>query len=339
MFMKFSKKVMYLASVIFLVLLVHKTIATIDMEITEYPKEILVERGWLKYSNIIISNIGDTELHNVKFSVSGEFPDWFDFQPNKTDLLIPYTNSTVLMKISVPPDANTNVYSFYLSAESTETMNIKGFNMRVFSSQSDLMLYQIQTLESKVRNIEKNITEAQKIGKNVESAKVTLTEVKALLEDSKFYLNNNMQSKVTETIIDAENSISKIEYDLLRPQTSSIGSGLNFPLEWVGAAGIIVTFSIIFYKLKVRLGKASHSIPPLPLKMPELKLKNIILDDTQQKNFEAELEKLRQSKKLLDDEFKQNLISRETYEELNMRYERDIANVENEIRKTKTTLE
>lgn len=334
--MNFSKKIMY-ASMIFLVLLVNKTIATTGMEITDYPKEVLVERGWLKYSNIVISNQGDTELHNIRASVAGEFPDWFDFQPNKTDSLAHYTNSTVIMKISVPPDANTNVYSFYISAESTETISIKGFTLRVFSSQTDLMLYQIQILESKIKDIEKNITESEKIGKNVESAKSTLSETKSLLEDASFYVNNNMQTKATETIIDIENSISKIEYDLLRPQTSSV-STFNFPLEWLGAAGIIVTFSIVFYKLKKLGNTAKHSIPSMPLKMPELKVKNIILEGTEQKNLEAELEKLRQSKKLLNDEFKQNLISRETCEELNMRYERDIANIENEIRKTKTIL-
>jgi len=332
--MKFSKKLMYFASIIFLVLFINKAVATAEMEITDYPKEILVERGWLKYSNIIISNKGDTELHNIKVSVAGEFPDWFDFQPNKTDSLMPYANSTIIMKISVPSDANTDTYSFYLSAESSEIASIKSFTMKVFSSQTDLMLYQIQTLETKIRDIEKNITEAQKIGKNVESAKATLAEAKTSLEDSKYYVNNNMQSKATETIIDIENSISKIEYDLSRPQTSSV-SGSSFPFEWLVIIPIILVLSIIFYKVKG--GKVPSQIQ-MPIKMPDLNVKNIILEGNEQKNFEADLEKLRQSKKLLDDEFKQNLISRETYEELNMRYERDIANIENEIRKTKTTL-
>lgn len=336
--MKFSK-IIYFTSIVFLVLVVHKAIAVTEMEITDYPKEILVERGWLKYSNIIISNIGDTELHNIKFSVAGDFSEWFEFQPNKTDSLSPYTNSTIIMKISVPPDANTNLYSFYLDAESNEINSIKSFTMRVFSSQTDLMLYQIQILETKIRDIEKNITESEKIGKNVESAKVALAEANTSLEDARYYVNNNMQNKATETIIDIENSISKIEYDLSRPQTSSV-SVSNFPFEWLAVIPVILVFSIVFYKLRTRLGKTSKSlITPLPLKMPELNVRNIILEGTEQKNFEAELEKLRQSKKLLDDEFKQNMISRETYEEMNMRYERDIANVENEIRKSKTTLE
>ena len=59
----------------------------------------------------------------------------------------------------------------------------------------------------------------------------------------------------------------------------------------------------------------------------------------EQRNFKAELEKLRQSKKLINDEFKQNMISRETYEELKMRYERDIAVIENEMRKNRITIE
>lgn len=228
---------------------------------------------------------------------------------------------------------------FYLDAESNEINSIKSFTMRVFSSQTDLMLYQIQILETKIRDIEKNITESEKIGKNVESAKVALAEANTSLEDARYYVNNNMQNKATETIIDIENSISKIEYDLSRPQTSSV-SVSNFPFEWLAVIPVILVFSIVFYKLRTRLGKTSKSlITPLPLKMPELNVRNIILEGTEQKNFEAELEKLRQSKKLLDDEFKQNMISRETYEEMNMRYERDIANVENEIRKSKTTLE
>lgn len=42
--MKFSK-IIYFTSIVFLVLVVHKAIAVTEMEITDYPKEILVERG------------------------------------------------------------------------------------------------------------------------------------------------------------------------------------------------------------------------------------------------------------------------------------------------------
>ena len=45
--MKFSK-IIYVSSIMFLVLLINKAIATTEMEITDYPKEILIERGWLK---------------------------------------------------------------------------------------------------------------------------------------------------------------------------------------------------------------------------------------------------------------------------------------------------
>jgi len=55
--------------------------------VVEYPEEVLIEKGWTKYISISISNSGDSDINNVNVFIEGVFPDWFEFQNSRADII------------------------------------------------------------------------------------------------------------------------------------------------------------------------------------------------------------------------------------------------------------
>jgi hypothetical protein len=331
MFMSISEKKCILCVIIFLVLFANKTFALLEMQISDYPKEILIESGWMLNFDVTITNTGNQNLHNAVISVGNDLSNWFQVQTNKTSILAPNDNSTFRVKLSVPSDAEMKTYSFYLITKSDETNDIKDLIVRVFSSQKDLMLYQIQTLEDAVKEIEVNTSKTEKAGKDVTSIRNILDEIKNSLNDAKSYISAGAYTKATEVMRNIENQITEAEYDLsiASPSTSFASGGSSFPFELLIVIPVIPIIIIVFYIVKIKRAKKEIAI-----KIPPMKIKEYILEGRENRNLTEELEKLKISRDLLEEEFRDNIISKETYDELRIKYERNIFEVENEIKRT-----
>lgn len=95
------------------------------IKIVDYPKEILIERGWVKYFNAVVMNDGDLNLKNVTISFDGEFPQWFEVQTNETSLLQVNSNASFFVKLSVPSDAEAKIYSFIIYSKAKKLQAAK----------------------------------------------------------------------------------------------------------------------------------------------------------------------------------------------------------------------
>ncbi|MEM5778721.1 MAG: hypothetical protein QXK49_03785, partial [Candidatus Aenigmatarchaeota archaeon] len=65
------------------------------------------------------------------------------------------------------------------------------------------------------------------------------------------------------------------------------------------------------------------------------KIKEIVLEGREVKGLEEELKKIENSINLLEEEYKGNLISKESYDELKEKYERRKAEIKAEIERNK----
>ncbi|MEM5778120.1 MAG: hypothetical protein QXK49_00610, partial [Candidatus Aenigmatarchaeota archaeon] len=246
--------------ILFFCIFANLVLAEYKIEILELPKEIFVERGWLKYLNIIVNNNGTLDISNVTISFDGEFPNWFELQTNQIDLLEVNKNASFLVKLSVPSDAETKSYSFILFAKSKEITNSKTFSIRVFKSKADMMLYQIKVLELKIDEIQNNAKKAEESGKNVTAILNLLSEAKGYLESSKNYINNEEYERVTDLMINVENLIKEAEYDLTIAPLKITTSNSGFPFEM-----LLIPIFIILFIVLIFLRKNKESVKKIPV--------------------------------------------------------------------------
>jgi len=303
-------------------------LAEYRIDVIEYPKELLIERGWTNYFNVVVKNIGDSILNNVTIYFDGEFSQWFEVITNKTDILQISANSSFMTKLSIPPDAEAKSYSFNLYTKSQEITNSKTFTLKVFESKTGMMLYQVQKLELEIDYIKLNATKVENSGKNVSSVMDTLDEAKDYVDASKNYINNEKFQEATELMISIENLIKKANYDLsiAPPKIPLLDTGYSFSYDLFIIIPIVTVAALGFYVLKLR-SRASIK-PPSTIKSALLEMKKPNLLETQ-------LSEAENSKKLIEDEFKENLISKESYDELIEKYEKTISDLKQEIEKKK----
>jgi len=318
--------------VLFFCILANITLAEdYRIEVADYPKEIFIERGWIKYFNVIVINDGDANLNNVTISFDGEFPQWFEVQTNKTDILQINNNASFLVKLNVPSGVEAISYSFILIAKSKEVTNSKTFTVRAFKSKADMMLYQIQKLEIEIEDVQRNVTKVESSGKNVTSIVNILNEAKNYIETSKNYISKEEYTKATDLMINVENLIKEATYDLsIAPSNTPMFSSSGFSFDWsLITIPVIAVILIVFYF--IFKGRKKEVITKTPL----VKIKEIILEGKDLKNLEDELNKIENSRNLLEEEFKENLISKESYDELKAKYEKRMLELKAEIERNK----
>lgn len=314
---------------ILLLLVVNISFAqTEKIEILEFEREVLIEKGWMKYLSVVVKNSGDEILHNVSVSITDGHPDWFEVQTNKTDI-DPNETANFLIKTYISFDTNIGSYSFTLLVEADEATKNESLKINVFTSRVEMTLYQIQGLRDDIKELEDEAEEVEKTGKNVTGVIVLLNEAKSFLGIAENYINNNMINDAVEKIIDAGDLLKEAEYEITIVPPIKISA---FPLEWILIIILIIIIIAagVFFRKKI---PRRITIRKEFQKGPALAIKKLILQGGEAEKIMGEIRNLREWQSLIEEEYKQNLISKESYEELRAKYEKRILDLENELRK------
>jgi len=318
------------------------------IETVYYPEEILIQKGWMKYFNVIVENKGELILNNISVSFDGNNSQWFEVQANKTDSLHPNNNASFLVKLEVPSNATSKAYSFNLYARSKEAIDKKPIKVNVFESESDHMLYQVQNLELKLEDVKRNATTIENQGTNVTGVRSVLIEAENYISVSKGYIKNNEFNKATKLILDIENLLTEAEFDLTLAPTNPELTSSDFPYEVLlipAALIIVVLIVLVLRKNKVKTveneptGYEPAGYEPVRYTPKEYesvdKIKEIVLEGKDIKNMENDLKEIENSMVLLEEEYKGNLISQESYDELKSKYENRINQMKESIERNK----
>ncbi len=89
------------------------------MSVIEYPADISVEQGDMKFAFVKVKNTGNGTLHNVFISIAGIDAGWYSIDPSKTDI---YANDTrfFIIKFNIPSTAAPEKYPASMSIDSDE---------------------------------------------------------------------------------------------------------------------------------------------------------------------------------------------------------------------------
>ena len=197
--------------------------------------------------------------------------------------------------------------------------------MRVFGSKSDLMIYQIQQLGLEIEYVKMNATKVETAGKNVSAVLAELNDAQVFLDNSRDSIGSQNLDSATDLMINANDLIKKAEYDLsIAPAKSadiSIDSSVVIIMVPV-AAVIIISFYFMTSRRRMSVKYVSKVMGSITEKPGEM---------------ETKLSELSSSLGLLEEEFKQNVISKESHDEIKAGYEKKISELKEAIERKKSS--
>jgi len=300
--------------------------------IVEYPEEILIERGWTKYISISVNNSGESDLYNVKVFIEDSFPDWFEFQNSEALVIQISEKIEFVSKISVPYDTPIGSYEFSLNINSNEINYKTDFTVRVFGTREDLLLYRIQSLNNDLNKLENEADKIEAGGLDLTAAREIFQEISSEINLAEEQVYNKMYTEVTESIRDIERLFIKARFEVTNPSKIEIEeikeislSNKDILLFLSGIGIVILSVSLIYLVRKVRKENK--------VRLPNLRLRELIIESKRLKELEKEIEKVRESQKIIEDEYREEMISKESYEELRLKYQERLLELEGEKRK------
>lgn len=293
----------------------------------QFPEDILIERGWTSYVSFSVSNTGKTILNNVYIFVDGKF-NWFDFQADRTYSIpinesIDFTN-----KILVPYETPTGEYDFLLKIRSNEIGYEKNFTVSVFDNRDDMLLYQIEKLRDETSELETEADSIEKSGANLTYARSLMYQIKSELNSAESDVQGKMYTQVTNSIRDVEQLLIKVKFEVSNPPPEAeTKKQISLPFESIifFAPFVVIAIMSVLLIYLIRKVKIQNSV-----RLPNLKLKEAIVENKRVIELEKEISKTIGSQKLIDEEYRQGMISKESYDELRLKYQERLVNLEAE---------
>jgi hypothetical protein len=302
-----------------------------ELEITDYENEILAERGWIRYLNVKVKNIGETYLSDVEVFVEGQKSSWFETQTEMTGIS-PNRTESFIIKMYIPSDEQKGRYDLTLAAKSGDTTVRESLTVRVFASRSEMVLYQIQGFKDRISELKSEADIAEEIGKNVEPTRELLIEAQSVLNGASGYVADGQYEEAANDIIDAENLIKKAEYELSIASAEDVITSEAIPIEWILIIALVIIILLMFTFFAFNRRRPSRRVPMVdfqrgPRIKSGLKIKKLLREGRMSKKAEEEISRLKEAESLLEEEYSEGLISKESYEELKAKYEEKILDV------------
>lgn len=279
----------------------------------DYERELLVESGWLKYITISVKNVGEGILNNVMISFENGHPDWFEVVTNKTNIIEDYSKNFTV-KLNIPAEVEVGEYPFTLVLKSSETVETKPLLLLVFSSKSEMLLHQLTELQKKISELKNDVNIADSGGKDVDDIRVSLEGAEIIIGTAEKYVTNELFNDAVDKIKNVEYLITEAEYELSIAEERAGGATEEQEVDWSLVIIIAIATIVIFisFKNKKLRGKRIGRV----LKRPDFRIKEIIKKRLGKDSIDKQIVDLNKSQQLLDEEYKQKILSKQSYDEL-----------------------
>lgn len=298
------------------------------LEIIEWIKELEIERGWIGFLVVTIKNSGNVDLSNVFINIQGVDLSWVEL-PESFDLKVG-ENKSLLIKFAIPMNAKSGNYEGKIVVSSLEARDEKSFVLRVFASRAELIYYQILTLKKRLQEIENRTLQAEKEGKDVTKVKNLLDSARDKLGIAERYLNQKLYDDAKDMVDMVRNYLDKAEYELEiakpveEPPYATLVAVLQKWLLLILAAVVGGMALILFFVIRARRYEVKVKIPPETLK-------KAVVGVVSAQKLKEEREKINKMLSVLEKEYREGIISKESYEELKKKNEERLVELEKRI--------
>ncbi|MEM5843990.1 MAG: NEW3 domain-containing protein [Candidatus Aenigmatarchaeota archaeon] len=297
-----------------------------SISIINYNSNISLVRGTKKTESVTVKNTGIADLANVTVFLVGIPTTWFTVVPDFVSVLPPENSSVFLINFDVPKNALPGEYRVILTAVSGVVSDQKTITITVYESLEELLKVEIEKLKEDVKALEREISIAEKEGKNVSSVLVYLEEIKTQIEQAEINLANNRTEKAIENIATAKGLIEKAREILLRLKPPVV-EVFVLPYWLILLIAVIIACLIIAIILIRKKGMPSirikPALPALPKKVEKVEAKEELV---------REKEKLLRTLEILEKERKEGIISLASYTEMKKSIEERLQKIEKKLK-------
>lgn len=184
------------------------------LDITDYPAQLSLEKGWFKYVTVQVNNSGTVELRSVAMSVEGLPEAWVEHQTPQIAALPAGNPANFTLRFMVPGDARTQRYIVKFTAASDKASDAKISDVGVFGSSSEVILQDIQSLRSRLNYLNELANIAERDGKNATVARAKLARAGEILTVAESYLYKKMYDEDVVLLQSARSLLSLTEADM-----------------------------------------------------------------------------------------------------------------------------
>jgi len=295
------------------------------LNITEYEKEVGVEVGVIKYVNILIKNTGDATANNINVTARSADQSWFIIEPRNIESLGAGKEITFTMKILVPFGVPSGQHEVMIIAKSDESEVDEIFSLFVFTSRQELIDFELVRLEARLRELKSRTAEAKTAGYDVSLVEDLIKDIEDEIDIAKNYLEKEVYDAALDSVYNA--------WKLIRDAEDLLDQILSQPIiPWwlilIIIFGVVIAILILFMRkmtknlkilLKGRLSEARQ-------------VAGTVKGSGSVDGLRTEKAKNERMMKLLENQYKSGIISKEAYESMKKRSEQKIVDIEKRIR-------
>ncbi|MCK4531368.1 MAG: hypothetical protein KAT94_00725, partial [Candidatus Aenigmarchaeota archaeon] len=305
------------------------------IEITKYSPEIGVELDSIKYPTVEVKNTGGTILRNVRLIIMGIPSPWVEeITPSVMDELTVGNASTFTIKLRIPAIAEAGEYIGKFIADANMIRDEKTFSLTVFETRAQLIRWEIERLKEALRELEVDIENAKKVGKDVSEVEPYVDRIREQIEIAEDYLDKKMYDESMSAVHTGWSLLETARYYLSIAPFVEILIETIFP-PWLIAVLIIMisVIAILLFFVKKMKGVFDRifrvQAPGVPGRA--VKPSMVVEKMKERETLEREKSNVQRVLNLLEREYKEGLISEKAYIDLKKRNEVKLAKIEQRI--------
>jgi hypothetical protein len=301
------------------------------IEIVKYPQELGVELDSVKYPTIEVKNSGGSKLYNVTIKITGIPSPWIQDISPKVVASIGVGNSTIFtITLKIPPTAETKEYLGQITANSSAAKDQKSFSITLFASRAELIRWEIDRLKKAVQELESDIANAQKAGKNVKDVIPYVDQIKEQIRLSEDYLEKKMYDESLSAVHTGWSILEKARYLLAQaPFTEILMETIIPPWLIIILVILAIVIGVLLFMVKKMKGVFDKVFRmQMPGAAGAAKASVVVERMKEKATLEKEAARVRRVLGLLEREFKEGLISESAYADLKRRNEEKLASID-----------
>ncbi len=297
-----------------------------DISIISYNSNISLVRGMKKTESVIVKNTGISDLKNISIFLFGIPTSWFTIVPDSVSILPPDNTTVFLINFDVPKNALPGEYKVTLTAFSGVVSDSKPVVVTVYESLEELLKKEIEKLKEDAKVLEREISIAEKEGKNVTGVLSYLDEINKQIAQAEENLANNKTEDAIANVATAKTLIEKARDLLFKLQPPTVERVFLIPFWLIWLIPIIIACIIVALLIRKK-GVPSIKIKPV-LPMPVKKVEEVEV----KQDLIKEKEKLLRMLEVLEKERKEGIISLAAYTEMKKSIEEKLEKIEKKLK-------
>jgi hypothetical protein len=295
------------------------------------PDQILIQRDWANYMSFSVNNSGRVDMNRVSIFADGRYAGWIDLQTGGITSIKAGEKRDFMAKILVPAETKIGDYNFTINVNSIQIDYSKDITLKVFNTRDDMLLYQIQEFADEVKSLRSQADDLEKNQTNMTYARSLLDQAGSEIRLSQDGVKTGAYSQVTQYMREIEQIMIKARFEISNPTALAKSSTqMNLPIQeiisyspFALAALAVVALAYFFRKIKIK------GI----VRAPNLTLRQAVVDDKRVARLDMEIEQTKESQRLMAEEYSGGMISRESYDELRLKYQERLMSMEIERKK------